>query len=174
MRKTRFFSPQKTLIEDYRRNKWRRLIDRGREERMRAILERDGKDDAGDEPDIWGRLPMIIQPDEAQKELLCRAAAHIVSLLNPVQLEMRILANHRADKRFAFWRGCWSRAWDTAKDAARQQYWEKEEATKSKTHLQARGPSLQGLVGYGDSGESGVESAVEDAGDERTISAPQV
>ena len=83
MRKTRFFSPQKTLIEDYRRNKRRRLIDRGREERMRAILERDGKDDAGDESDIWGRLPMIIQPDEAQKELLCRAAAHIVSLLNP-------------------------------------------------------------------------------------------
>ena len=85
---------------------------------------------------------------------------------------MRILANHGADRRFAFLRGRWSRAWNAAKDAARQQYREKEEALKSETHLPAGGPSLQGLVGYGDSDD---ESAVEDTGDERTVSpAPQI
>ena len=46
---------------------------------------------------------------------------------------------------------------------------------KSEMHLPAGGPSLQGLVGYGDSDESGDESAVEDTGDERTVSpAPQI
>ena len=156
---------------------------------MRAILERDGKDDTVDTSDMWGGsdeevrmfatyirilLPMTTQPDEAQKELLCRTAAHIVSSLNPAQLEMRILANHSADKRFAFLRGRWSRAWNAAKDAARQQYREKEEATKSKAQLPTGGPSLQGLVEYGDSDESGDESAVEETGDERTILAQQI
>ena len=42
------------------------------------------------------------QPDEVQKELLRQTAVHIVSSLNPAQLEMRILENHNADKRFAF------------------------------------------------------------------------
>lgn len=139
---------------------------------MRAILERDGKDDTVDESDMWGGSDE--EPDEAQKELLCRTAAHIVSSLNPAQLEMRILANHSADKRFAFLRGRWSRAWNAAKDAARQQYREKEEATKSKAQLPTGGPSLQGLVGYGDSDESGDESAVEETGDERTILAQQI
>ena len=51
---TFFFSLEE--IEDYRRDKRRRLIDRGREERMRATLEREGKNDTADDSDVWGGM----------------------------------------------------------------------------------------------------------------------
>ena len=75
-------------------------------------------------------LPRVMtwspRSDEAQKEFLRRTAAHIVSSPNSAQLEMHILVNHCVDKWFAFLRGRWSWAWNTAKDAARQQCREKE------------------------------------------------
>ncbi|KAL4062427.1 hypothetical protein V8B97DRAFT_1877743, partial [Scleroderma yunnanense] len=170
---TFFFSPEE--IEDYRRNKRRRLIDRGREERIRAILEREGKKDTGDDSDVWGGSNE--EPDEAQKELLRRTAAHIASSPNPAQLEMRILANHGADRRFAFLKGRWSRAWRTAKEAARQQYRKEDEAKFSKSELNSQQPkggsSLQGLVGYGDSDESGDESIDEKLAGQRDASEQQ-
>lgn len=44
-----------------------------------------------------------------------RTATHLLTSPNAAQLEMRILANHGADKRFAFLRGRWSRAWQITK-----------------------------------------------------------
>lgn len=76
-----------------------------------------------------------------------RTAAHIQSSPNPAQLEMRILANHGGDKRFAFLRGRWARAWKTTKLKVRA---EKEAEAQTKA-----GGGLGGLLGYGDSdGES--------------------
>ena len=97
-------------------------------------------------------------------ELLRRTAAHIMSSPIPTQLEMRILENHGADKRFAFSRSRWSRVWNTAKYAARQQCHEKEQAKKTKPQPPERGRSLQGLAGYDDSDGSGEEAVVEEAG----------
>ncbi|KAI6103754.1 hypothetical protein EDD16DRAFT_1582823, partial [Pisolithus croceorrhizus] len=116
---TFFFSPEEA--EAYHRDKRRKLIDHAREERMRAILARDRKRDGATEEDsdVWGGSDE--EPDETQKELLRRTAVHIISSPNPAQLEMRILANHGADKRFAFLRGRWSRKWKVAKELARQE-----------------------------------------------------
>lgn len=74
-----------------------------------------------------------------------RTAQHILSSPNPAQLEMRILANHGGDKKFAFLRGRWSRAWAILKGKARR---EKEEREKGKG---GKGSGLGVLAGYGDS-----------------------
>jgi hypothetical protein len=44
-----------------------------------------------------------------------RTIASISRSKNPQQLEMRILANHGSDPRFAFLRGRWRRAWEHIK-----------------------------------------------------------
>ncbi|KAI5996945.1 hypothetical protein EDD15DRAFT_2246890 [Pisolithus albus] len=151
---TFFFSPDEA--EDYRRDKRRKLIDHAREERMRVILARDRErggwvaEDSG----VWGGSDE--EPDESQKELIRRTAVHIISSPNPAQLEMRILANHGADKRFAFLRGRWSRAWKVAKELARQERRARE--SEKEEEPPSGNSSLQGLiVGYGDSEESGDE-----------------
>jgi hypothetical protein len=73
-----------------------------------------------------------------------RTATHLLSSPNPAQLEMRILANHGVDKRFAFLRGRWSRAWKIFKGKARAE----KEAEEKKTET-AKGLGM--LSGYGDS-----------------------
>ena len=99
-------------------------------------------------------LTSVIQPDDAQRELMCRTASHLISSPNPAQLEMRILANHGADKRFAFLRGRWSRVWRTEKERARQH--QAEEAKKIQSQMALM--PLGGLAGYGDSDTDGEES----------------
>ncbi|KAF9244466.1 hypothetical protein BU15DRAFT_71452 [Melanogaster broomeanus] len=145
---TFFFSPDE--LEDYRREKRRRLIDRDREERLKALAAAEGKEE---DPDPWGGSDE--EPDEAQRELIRKTASHIISSPNPAQLEMRILANYGADKRFAFLRGRWSRAWRMEKERVRQQ---KEEAAKE-TKPPPAVTSLGGLVSYGDSDGGSEESA---------------
>ena len=158
---TFFFSPDE--LEDYRREKRRRLIDRGREERLMALAVIDGQEE---DPDPWGGsdeevtyllsipcrsfwsfLTSAAQPDEAQRELMRRTASHIISSPNPGQLEMRILTNYGTDKRFAFLRGRWSRVWRTEKERAKQ--CQAEEAKKVQPSM-APAP-LGGLASYGDS-----------------------
>ncbi|KIL63719.1 hypothetical protein M378DRAFT_164155 [Amanita muscaria Koide BX008] len=80
-------------------------------------------------------------------------AVHIHSSPNPAQLEMRIPANHGADKRFAFLRGRWSHAWRLAKYKVRLQT---EEAAKEKD-MEQKSDNLVALAGYGDSDEDGSE-----------------
>lgn len=74
---------------------------------------------------------------------------------NPAQLEMRILANHGADKRFAFLRGRWSRAWKIAKGRIRL---EQEEEKRRSEEAKQKKVGLGGLSGYGDSDGSEGES----------------
>ncbi|KIL00174.1 hypothetical protein PAXRUDRAFT_331592 [Paxillus rubicundulus Ve08.2h10] len=148
---TFFFSPDE--VEDYRRKKRRRLIDRGREERLKALAAEEGEE--GSDP--WGGSDE--EPDETQRDLIRRTASHIISSPNPAQLEMRILANHGVDKRFAFLRGRWSRAWRMEKERVRQQRAEEDEAKEART-------SLGGLVAYGDSDNGSEESADKTAAEE--------
>lgn len=107
--------------------------------------------------DYAARLLKDLQPDESQKQLMKRTANHLISSPNAAQLEMRILANHGADKRFAFLRGRWSRFWKLTKI----QLIQGRDQTKDAV-------GLGGIAGYGsDESESEVPSAVVD--DEATI-----
>ncbi|KAH7925803.1 hypothetical protein BV22DRAFT_1194918 [Leucogyrophana mollusca] len=139
---TFFFSPEE--IEDYRRDKRRRLIEKNREERLRALSAAEGGDEP--DPDPWGGSDE--EPDDGQKELIRRTAKHIMSSANPAQLEMRILANHGVNQKFAFLKGRWPRAWRVAKEEARL-----ENQTLKQSAQQAGNVGLGGLVGYGDSDE---------------------
>lgn len=76
-----------------------------------------------------------------------RTAQHIQSSPNPAQLEMRILANHGADDRFAFLRGRWSRHWKAATDQTRTEILKRDEPA-----------GLGGLAGYGSDNESDADN----------------
>jgi hypothetical protein len=100
-----------------------------------------------------------------------RTATHILSSPNPAQLEMRILANHGGDKRFAFLRGRWARAWKLEKGKVIM-----EHAAKKQTQ-DAEQPKagLGVLADYGDSDEEddgqgrNAEPSTEPKGDEAAI-----
>ncbi|KAH7914895.1 hypothetical protein BJ138DRAFT_1170279 [Hygrophoropsis aurantiaca] len=146
---TFFFSPEEA--EDYRRDKRRRVIEKNREERLQALFAAEG----GEEPDSdpWGGSDE--EPDDNQKELIRRTAIHIMSAGNPAQLEMRILANHGANKKFAFLKGRWSKAWRTAKEKARSE--KQAETVTPPTQTEGK-VGLGGLADYGDSeGDSDAE-----------------
>ncbi|KAJ3797311.1 hypothetical protein GGU11DRAFT_785416 [Lentinula aff. detonsa] len=131
-------------IEDYRREKRRRLMERTRDERLKARMEEDG-----DEEEIWGGSDE--EPEESQREIMRRTAKSIIASPNPAQLELRILANHGADARFAFLRGRWSRAWNTVKAHARVDKLEQER--KAASHSVGMGL----VADYSDSDEGGEE-----------------
>lgn len=84
-----------------------------------------------------------------------RTAVHLLSSPNHAQLEMRILANHGADKRFAFLKGRWSQSWRLAKAKLRIEQQQKEREEKQEKETKGLGV----LAGY-DSGSEG-ESAGE-------------
>ncbi|KAG7085600.1 hypothetical protein E1B28_003151 [Marasmius oreades] len=150
---TFFFSREET--EDYHREKRRRLLEQSREARLKARIEEDGKNDVKADQDGWGGSDE--EPEEAQKEIMRRTAKHIVTSPNPAQLEMRILANHGGDKRFAFLRGRWRRAWQVIRGKA---HIEHEHEQKQKSNL------IGALGDYGDS--SGEEDGDTEA-DPKTL-----
>ena len=94
------------------------------------------------------------QLDDAQAAFMRKTAAHILSSPNPAVLELRILANHGADPRFAFLRGRWSRSWDSIKAQA------SAEAEKARAPaLGVMAPSgLGGLADYGGSEDEDEEA----------------
>ncbi|TBU60293.1 hypothetical protein BD310DRAFT_340456, partial [Dichomitus squalens] len=71
---TFFFTAEET--EDYRRDKRRRVMDRDREARLRAIRAEDGSDEERDPKESWGGSDE--EPDDAQRELMRRTASHIL------------------------------------------------------------------------------------------------
>lgn len=87
--------------------------------------------------------PGMKQPDKVQQDFMRRTALHIQSSPNPAQLEMRILANHGADHRFAFLRGRWSRHWKATTDHTRTEIQKRDEPA-----------GLGGLAGYGSDDDS--------------------
>ncbi|KAF4565439.1 hypothetical protein EYR36_002010 [Pleurotus pulmonarius] len=152
---TFFLDPEE--IESYNRDKRRRILDRDRETRLRALQELETTGSV-EEEDPWGGSDE--EPDDDQKELMRRTAKHIVTSPNAAQLEMRILANHGGDKRFAFLRGRWKLAWQVIKGRA------KIEKSRDDGEAKPAGqkPSgLGGLTGYGDSEDEDAGSGAEQA-----------
>ncbi|RDB21946.1 hypothetical protein Hypma_010938 [Hypsizygus marmoreus] len=153
-----FFSPEEA--DDFRREKKRRHIDRIRDERLKARRAEDGaSSEEQEEEEVWGGSDE--EPDEAEKDLMQRTASHLLESPNPAQLEMRILANHGRDKRFAFLRGRWSRTWKILKGKAKL---EKESQEKANA---GNGGGLGTLADYGDSdddsdGSKSAAAVVED------------
>ncbi|KAG5650520.1 hypothetical protein H0H81_011951 [Sphagnurus paluster] len=143
-----FFSQEEA--EDFRREKKRRHIEQIREERLKARRAEDGE--SSDEEDVWGGSDE--EPEGAQSDLMRRTATHILSSPNPAQLEMRILANHGSDKRFAFLRGRWSRTWKLFKAKAKLERDQEQKKQKA--------GSLSVLAGYGDSDASDSGDAADD------------
>lgn len=88
-----------------------------------------------------------------------RTAQHILSSPNPAQLEMRILANHGGDKKFAFLKGRWSRAWMIIRGKAKM---EKEEHEKEKEGKKEGGLGI--LAGYGDSEDESEDNDAHNVG----------
>jgi hypothetical protein len=157
-------SPSEIL--EYRRNKRARTLDDIREDRLRALKVRDAeekaeKEEVGKEmPNDWGgddeevgdnheyslvsiAQPYLSKPDEPQKDFMRRTASHIQSSANPGQLEMRILANHGSDPRFAFLRGRWKDTWNKIKQ---------DVSSKESDTAVGRGSAMGALAGYEDSG----------------------
>ncbi|KAF5392472.1 hypothetical protein D9757_002266 [Collybiopsis confluens] len=146
-------------MEDYRREKRRRVLEQAREDRLKARVHEDGEE-------IWGESDE--EPEEPQKEIMRRTAKSLFSSLNPAHLEMRILANHGADARFAFLRGRWSRAWKTMKARARVEKLEEDKnALPSATSL-----GLGLVADYGPSDQSD-EDVVGDTKVERNETASE-
>lgn len=108
------------------------------------------------------------KPEDGQRELMRRTAAHLLTTPNPAQLEMRILANHGADQRFAFLRGRWSRAWRLAKGKARLELEAEKTRKEEEEAAKKSGGGMGGLAGYGDSDEEGEDEG--QSGDKNAIS----
>ncbi|KAG8744217.1 hypothetical protein FRC10_010579 [Ceratobasidium sp. 414] len=149
-------------VAEYRHEKRMKDMEQGRLDRLKALAEQEAEQDhdAAYERDRavdearWGASDE--EPDEAQTNLMARTATHILASPNPGQLEMRILANHGADPRFAFLRGRWKRAWVRMKS---------EQKAGGSEHKVGSG--IGGLAGYESesdsdgkgSGEAGGEAA---------------
>ncbi|KAI0755659.1 hypothetical protein C8Q74DRAFT_1304866 [Fomes fomentarius] len=164
---TFFFSAEEA--EDYRRDKRRRTMDRDREARLKALRAEAGADDGVNAQEEWGGSDE--EPEDAQRELMRRTAAHLLITPNPAQLEMRILANHGADQRFAFLRGRWSRAWRLAKGKARLELEAEKTRKEEEEAAKKSGGGMGGLAGYGDSDEEGEDGGEGQSGDKNAVSA---
>ncbi|CAE6466093.1 unnamed protein product [Rhizoctonia solani] len=145
---TFFLTPKE--VDEYRHDKRRKLLEKEREDRLRALAEEDQVNGRGGEPPeaLWGGSDE--EPDDVQANLMQRTAAHIRASPNPTQLEMRILANHGADPRFAFLRGRWKRAWVQMRQ-------EQARPTNSETTRSMIG----GLTAYASDSDSGQKSGDE-------------
>ncbi|KAI0821781.1 hypothetical protein BC628DRAFT_1328924 [Trametes gibbosa] len=168
---TFFFSPDE--IEDYRRDKRRRVIHEDRQARLRAIRAEAPDDDddvLADPRENWGGSDE--EPDDTQRELMQRTATHVLASPNPAQLEMRILANHGADSRFAFLRGRWARAWRLIKTKTRLEREAAVARERISEHKETAG--IGGLAGYGDSDEDSEGGGHNDGAEaeEHSISQP--
>lgn len=96
-----------------------------------------------------------------------KTAQHIASSPNPAQLELRILANHGGDKRFAFLKGRWSRRWKIINAVAR-----KASKPGEDNGPPSVGGALGGLATYSDSdSDDAADTPHDKQADQRTESA---
>lgn len=150
-------------VEAVRREKRRRLLDATRIERLRAIQAADPDEE---QEDVWG--DDAEEPDGNQMELMRRTAAHLLSSPNPVQLEARILANHGADRRFAFLRGRWRNAWVAMKQEVRAENARKKLEEQESMKKASTGSNLIGLADYGDSEDEDDPKEAQEVQEENT------
>ncbi|GJN91873.1 hypothetical protein Rhopal_004898-T1 [Rhodotorula paludigena] len=114
-----YFSPAERI--ELERRKKRRRLEVEREERLRRVEEREREEREAEEAQVPDGVPSQ-SDDSTQLVLMQRLHATLSSSPNPSLLELRILANHGSDPRFAFlrpgpaagaagarWRGVWER-----------------------------------------------------------------
>jgi hypothetical protein len=95
------------------------------------------------------------QVPEAVRALMLHTAKSMYAAPNPKSLEMRILANHATDKRFAFLRnGRWTGEWEKVKRGVRVEM-----------GLEKAEGAVALLGGYGSDSEDESEWVVEDEGE---------
>lgn len=139
-------------VEDVYRAKRRRKLDDDRQQRLQLLRDAEPADshENVETDSLWGGSDE--ECSQSQLELMRRTAAHLSNSENSAQLEMRILANHGGDKRFAFLRGRWKRCWSQEKKAALGE--------KKDLHRVAAESSsgLVGLASYSDSDEEDEET----------------
>ncbi|KAH7333857.1 hypothetical protein B0J17DRAFT_674392 [Rhizoctonia solani] len=150
---TFFLTPKE--VDEYQHDKRRKLFEKERQDRLRALAEEDEANDPGAlAPELlWGGSDE--EPDDVQANLMRRTAVHIRASPNPTQLEMRILANHGADPRFAFLRGRWKRAWTRIRQG--------EEIPNE----EPKGSMMGGLLTYASDSDSGQKSGDEEESDQQ-------
>ncbi|KAF7986933.1 hypothetical protein HWV62_12735 [Athelia sp. TMB] len=158
--------PEPDEEDDAARARRRLAIASSRDVRLAALRARDGDADEGRE--MWGGSDE--EADPTQTALMARTARAVAAAANGAQLEMRILANHGGDKRFAFLRGRWARAWAAARMHAREEKAREEREAKGRV-------GLGGLADYGDSdgeeeegGEGGGGGGIADADVDEDVS----
>ncbi|KIY64186.1 hypothetical protein CYLTODRAFT_402173 [Cylindrobasidium torrendii FP15055 ss-10] len=123
-------------IEDFHREKRRRMNEEAREARLRAMSPEPEAAAAGDE---WGGSDE--EPDESVVLVMQKTARMILSAPNPTQMEMKIVMDFgKKQPAFAFLGGRWRRRWETIR-ASTNEALQKEKA---------RSTGLGGLADYGD------------------------
>ena len=144
-------------MDSFRAVKRRRALDNARNERVAAMeaMDDDKRSELGDGIYNDDSFQSDEEPDEEQLALMQRTAAHLHSSPDRMRLAARILANHGADRRFAFLRGRWKHAWMRAQRTVEQEAARKMESEK------VMPAGLIGLSGYGES--DGENSSEDDA-----------
>ncbi|GAA5979923.1 hypothetical protein JCM10908_001466 [Rhodotorula pacifica] len=155
-----FFLNSKTEREDIERRKKRRRIEEERERRVRERMRQDGEREGFEGAETEGDEP----PTEIQ-HLMSRLLSTLARSANPSLLELRILANHGSDPRFASflkregrWRGWWE-DFRAGKKGGKGGQEEKDGEGKDEEakEEEAKG-GLGGLAGYGSDSDSEAES----------------
>ncbi|CEL57182.1 hypothetical protein RSOLAG1IB_08415 [Rhizoctonia solani AG-1 IB] len=156
---TFFLTPKE--VSEYRHDKRRKMLEKERQDRLRALAEEDEANGWGTEPPeaSWGGSDE--EPDDVQANLMRRTATHIRGSPNPTQLEMRILANHGADPRFAFLRGRWKRAWAQMRQG------------QEVLNVEPKQSVIGGLSGYASDSDSGQKSGDEEESGQQSAHAVQ-
>ncbi|GAA5853487.1 hypothetical protein JCM8547_002475 [Rhodosporidiobolus lusitaniae] len=173
-----FFSPseRKALA---RKKKKRRLLE-GREERVRKARERDEREERerGMGVEEEDKEEEGDEPSEPQLSLMLRLHSTLSSSPNPTLLELRILANHGSDPKFASilkkegrWRGVWKRI--RSGEWEREKKREEEEERRKREEKGGAG-GLAGLAEYGSDSEEDEEEEEEPAKEEKQALSPSL
>ncbi|GAA5939910.1 hypothetical protein JCM3775_007146 [Rhodotorula graminis] len=165
-----YFTPaERTAIE---RKTRRRQLEDEREARVRAAAQRDEEERVAEEK-------RLAEETTSQLALMHRLHATLSSSPNPALLEMRVLANHGADARFAFLRpgargGRWRETWERIRSGELRAEGE-DEREKPVVKQEEKGGGMAGLAAYGssdeDEGEGDDEATRADEQDVQSVPA---
>ncbi|CDR49198.1 hypothetical protein NBRC10512_003313 [Rhodotorula toruloides] len=155
-----FLTPSERALVAHKER--RRKVEEEREERVREVerLEREESErvrrEGGEDE----------EPDATQLALMTRLHSTLSSSPNPSLLELRILANHSKDERFAFLRegGRWRSVWGEIRRGERGVDGRRKEGSGQVKADEAKKEGLAGLVGYGSDSEDEEEQEEEAGG----------
>ncbi|BGP13001.1 hypothetical protein JCM10213_007992 [Rhodosporidiobolus nylandii] len=146
-----FSAAERAALEGKRK---RRRLEEEREARVRALEAREKEESAAAGE---GEAENGSEPSDEQLALMKRLHTTLSTSPNPQLLELRILANHGSDARFAFLRkgGRWREVWERIRAGKDPLGREEVKSTPG---------GLMGLGGYGSSDEESEEEGVDEEG----------